>query len=102
MVGQHGLGIFEAADLRAEKARHARRPDHQAELAGTRAALGKRRAASAAICGPSRPHGLPESTCADRLTELEIVVELNGTVDVATPARTAQSLRKEWCQPSSR
>jgi site-specific DNA recombinase len=45
--------IFEAAALRAEQAWHAQHPGRQAELAGTRAALGERRAAIDRY--PSRP-----------------------------------------------
>jgi site-specific DNA recombinase len=63
--------IFEAAALRAEQAWHAQHPGRQAELAGTRAVLGERRAAIDRYLRAFEAGGLSESTCADRLTELE-------------------------------
>jgi site-specific DNA recombinase len=63
--------IFEAASLRAEQAWHAQHPGRQAELAGTRAALGERRAAIERYLRAFEAGRLPESICADRLTEVE-------------------------------
>jgi site-specific DNA recombinase len=63
--------IFEAAGLRAEQAWHAQHPGRQAELAGTRAALGERRAVIDRYLRAFEAGRLPESTCADRLTELD-------------------------------
>jgi site-specific DNA recombinase len=63
--------IFEAAAQRAEQAWHAQHPGRQAELAGTRTALGERRAAIDRYRRAFEAGRLPEQTCADRLTELE-------------------------------
>jgi site-specific DNA recombinase len=63
--------IFEAAAKRAEQVWVAQRPGRQAELAGTRAALGERRAAIDRYLRAFETGRLPESTCADRLSELD-------------------------------
>jgi site-specific DNA recombinase len=91
--------IFEAAALRAEQAWHAQHPGRQAELAGTRAALGERRAAIDRYLRAFEAGRLPESTCAGRLTELEQEVralEARTTALEAecetTPARAAGDL----------
>jgi site-specific DNA recombinase len=74
--------IFEEAAQRAEQAWLARHPGRQAELAGTRAALRERRAAIDRYLRAFETGRLPESTCADRLTELDQEVR-------ALEARTA-------------
>jgi site-specific DNA recombinase len=63
--------IFEAAAVRAQQAWHAQHPGRQAELSGARAALGERRAAIGRYLRAFEVGGLPESTCADRLAEVE-------------------------------
>jgi site-specific DNA recombinase len=63
--------IFEEAAWRAAQAWHAQHPGRQAELAGTRAALGERRAAIDRYLRAFEAGRLPESTCADRLAALE-------------------------------
>jgi site-specific DNA recombinase len=74
--------IFEAAAQHAERAWHAQHPGRQAELAGTRAALGERRAVIDRYLRAFEAGRLPESTCADRLAELDQEVR-------ALEARTA-------------
>ena len=74
--------IFEAAALRAEQAWHAQHPGRQAELASTRAAVSERRAAIGRYLRAFEAGRLSESTCADRLNELDQEVR-------ALEARTA-------------
>jgi site-specific DNA recombinase len=63
--------IFEEAAQRAVQAWNAQHPGRQAEPAGTRAAHGERRTAIDRSLRAFEAGRLPESTCADRLTELE-------------------------------
>jgi len=63
--------IFEAAAQHAEQAWRAQHLGRQAELAGTRTAVGERRAVIDRYLRAFEAGRLPESTCADRLTELD-------------------------------
>jgi site-specific DNA recombinase len=62
---------FEEAAQRAAAAWHAQHPGRQAELAGTRAALEERRAAIDRYLRAFETGRLSESTCANRLAELD-------------------------------
>ena len=63
--------IFEEAAQRAADAWHTQHPGRQAELAGTQAALEERRAAIGRYLRAFETGRLSESTCANRLTELD-------------------------------
>jgi site-specific DNA recombinase len=78
--------IFEAAAQHAEQAWHAQHPGRQAELASTRAALGERRAVIDRYLRAFEAGRLLESTCADRLTELDQEVRALGARAAALEA----------------
>jgi len=67
--------IFQEAARRAQQAWRAQHPGRQAELAGVRAALEKRRSATGRYLRAFEARRLPESTCADRVAELDHEVQ---------------------------